>query len=437
MKITATGFEFNDFKAFKRFAVDQELIGSISLEEAIVDNNGNILIKEKVTVKDSMMKKLEEMEGQFIPLFKLSLTNDLLKKIKHQISKAVYRRFEDKTNHFLHFIYKESEVTLPNFRGIIFHAFCTKSLTLIFFRILIDHPNFFNHCADLGLLSMGSVIQKKLGIKMVNRYSFLSGLLADLCLVDTDFWKTPLNGKDVAKYTKHSSQAILKLKLPPELADAINAHPIPDLVMDTGSEDTSGNFDMLSSSDYLKELLEIDTQGEKIDEESPHDEGITERTLEFATEALRVGRYIMENLKSSSEKDQISEKLLVMFTYNVEKGYFKKEVADLVISLFKMFDTVIQRIRIVSEIENKCKFQTSAWAYPKPKSAQILCKDSHYDCPLIVAGWDIRVITSQEAFGYIGTNLKEGSYPKCQLEEELRQRLHIEPLPPTRKLKLE
>lgn len=437
MKITATGFEFNDFKAFKRFAVDQELIGSISLEEAIVDNNGNILIKEKVTVKDSMMKKLEEMEGQFIPLFKLSLTNDLLKKIKQQISKAVYKRFEDKTNHFLHFIYKESEVTLPNFRGIIFHAFCTKSLTLIFFRILIDHPNFFNHCADLGLLSMGSVIQKKLGIKMVNRYSFLSGLLADLCLVDTDYWKTPLNGKDVAKYTKHSSQAILKLKLPPELADAINAHPIPDLVMDTGSEDSGLNFDMLNSSVYLNELLEIDTQGEKIDEESPHDEGITERTLEFATEALRVGRYIMENLKSSSEKDQISEKLLVMFTYNVEKGYFKKEVADLVISLFKMFDTVIQRIRIVSEIENKCKFQTSAWAYPKPKAAQILCKDSHYDCPLIVAGWDIRVITSQEAFGYIGTSLKEGSYPKCQLEEELKQRLHIEPVPPTRKLKVE
>ncbi|NCN10035.1 MAG: hypothetical protein GW938_09350 [Leptospira sp.] len=433
MKITATGFEFNDFKAFKRFAVDQELVGSISLEEAIVDNNGNVLIKEKVTLKESMMKKLEEMEGQFLPLFKLSLTDELLKKIKFQISKAVYKRFEDKTNHFLNFIYKESEIPLPNFRGIIFHAFCTKSLTLIFFRILIDHPNFFNHCADLGLLSMGSVIQKKLGIKMVNRYSFLAGLLADLCLVDTDYWKTPLNGKDVAKYIKHSSQAILKLKLHPEIADAINGHPIPDLVMDTGTEDSEIDFDSLSKGVYLTELINTDTQTDTIDEESPHDEGVTERTVEFATEALRVGRYIMENLKSSSEKDQISEKLLVMFTYNVEKGYFKKEVANLVISQFKMFDTVIQRIRIVSEIENKCKFPTSAWAYPKPKAAQILCKNSHYECPLIVAGWDIRVITSQEAFGYIGTNLKEGSYPKCHLEEELKERLHIEPIISTRK----
>lgn len=424
MKITASGFEFSDFRTFKRFAVDQDLIGSISLEEAILDKNGNVLIKEKVTIKDSMMKKLEEMDGQFLPNFRLTLTSDLLKKIRYQLSKAIFRRFEDRSNVFLHYLYKQSNTNLPDFRGIINHSFTTKSLTLVFFRILIDNPSFFNHCADLGLLSMGSVIQKKLNVKMVNRYSFLSGLLADICLIETDYWRTPLNGTNTLKFTKISSSTVAKLKISDVVRQAIDSHPIPELVMDNGADESEINLDSIKESSYFNELFSNDSMDSGTEEETAPDEGIDKLTGEYATEALKIGRYIMENLKSSSEKDQISEKLLVMFAYNVEKGYFRKNIADLMIEQFKMFDKVVQRIRIISDIENKCNFPPSSWAYPKPNAAQILCKNSHYECPHIVSGWDINVITSQEAFGYIGTSLKEGSYPKCLLEEELRVRLN-------------
>lgn len=425
MKITSTGFEFEDFQNFKKFALDQELVGSIQLTEPILDKSGNILIKEKVSVKESMMKKLEDLDGQYIPIFKLNLSGELLKKIKFQLAKAVFRRFEDRTNAFLHYLYRESNTDLPNFRGIITNAFCTRNLTLVFFRILIEKPIFFNHCADLALLSMGSVIQKRLGIKMVNRYSFLAGLLADVCLIDTDYWKRPLNGKHVAKYTKLSANVVEGLNLPYELVDAINGHPIAELVMDNDAEESDLNVDLIRNGEKLKDILTTDaTNDEVTSEDAPGDEGIGEKTTTYATEALRIGRYIIENLKSISERDQISEKLLVMFTYNTEKGFFSKEVADLMIKQFKMFDHVVKRIRIISDVEKKCRFPESAWAYPKPKAAQILCKNRKYECPMLVSGWDIKVIQAQDAFGYIGTSLPASVYPKCALEEELQERLN-------------
>ncbi|MCC5813285.1 MAG: hypothetical protein JJT78_00890 [Leptospira sp.] len=433
MKITSTGFEFNDFQNFKKFAVDQELVGSIQLLEPILDKNGNVLIKEKVSVKESMMKKLEDLDGQYIPVFKLTLNGELLKKIKYQLAKAVFRRFEDPTNRFLHYLYRESNTELPNYRGIITNAFCTRNLTLVFFRILLEKPQFFNHCADLGLLSMGSVIQKRLGIKMVNRYSFLSGLLADICLIDTDYWKRPLSGKHIASYSKLSANVVETLSLPYELVDAINAHPILELVMDTDEEQTEINLDMIRSGSKLKDILTTDANSDEVtSEDTPGDDGVGEKTATYATEALRIGRYIVENLKSISERDQISEKLLVMFTYNTEKGFFAKEVADLMIKQFKMFDHVVKRIRIITDVEKKCRFPQSAWAYPKPKAAQILCKDRKYECPMMVSGWDIKVIQAQDAFGYIGTNLPAAVYPKCALEEELQERLNQMSAPPTK-----
>jgi hypothetical protein len=433
MKITSTGFEFNDFQNFKKFAVDQELVGSIQLLDPILDKSGNVLIKEKVSVKESMMKKLEDLDGQYIPVFKLTLNGELLKKIKYQLAKAVFRRFEDPTNRFLHYLYRESNTELPNYRGIITNAFCTRNLTLVFFRILLEKPQFFNHCADLGLLSMGSVIQKRLGIKMVNRYSFLSGLLADICLIDTDYWKRPLNGKHIASYSKLSANVVETLNLPYELVDAINAHPILELVMDTDEEQSEINMDMIRNGAKLKDILSTDANADEVtSEDSPGDDGVGEKTAAYATEALRIGRYIIENLKSISEREQISEKLLVMFTYNTEKGFFSKEVADLMIKQFKMFDHVVKRIRIITDVEKKCRFPQSAWAYPKPKAAQILCKDRKYECPMMVSGWDIKVIQAQDAFGYIGTNLPAGVYPKCALEEELQERLNHMSAPPTK-----
>ena len=115
-----------------------------------------------------------------------------------------------------------------------------------------------------------------------------------------------------------------------------------------------------------------------------------------------------------------------MFTYNSEKGIFRKDLADPMINRFVEFDAAIKKIRVIAEIENKCKFPPAAWAYPKPKAAQVLCKERNYQCPFIVNGWDLKIITAQDPFGFIGTSLAVGTYPKCALEEELQKKVKIE-----------
>ncbi|MDF3821866.1 hypothetical protein P3G55_18320, partial [Leptospira sp. 96542] len=186
-------------------------------------------------------------------------------------------------------------------------------------------------------------------------------------------------------------------------------------------------FDMeeLRKHSLNQELLTGSGLGDENMNEDEEEGEYADDTAEVTLEALKIGRYIMENLKLASDKEHISEKLLVMFTYNAERGIFRKDLADPMMDRFQEFDQAIKRIRIVAEIENNCKFPTSAWAYPKPKAAQILCKDRNYHCPYIVNGWDLRIITPQDPFGYIGTSLETGTYPKCALEEELHARIKI------------
>lgn len=108
MKITSTGLEFQDFPEFRTFVLEYELLGSVSLSEPIVDKSGNVLLKEKVAIKENLIKKLEEMDGKFIPSFKLAMSKDLMKMLKMVLSKAILSRIEDKSNQFIKHLYEQN-----------------------------------------------------------------------------------------------------------------------------------------------------------------------------------------------------------------------------------------------------------------------------------------------------------------------------------------
>lgn len=422
MKITNAGLEFLEFNEFRNFAVDYDLLGSVSLSEPIIDKNGNILIKEKVAIKENLLKKLEGMDGNYIPAFKLAMSKDLMKMLRMVLSKAILNRIEDRKNEFIFHLYEQNAERMLSLKGIIQNAFYSKSVALAFFRILLNHKEFFNYLADLGLLSLGAVIQKKFSYKMVNRYSFLAGLCADIGVSKEGLYKQSFVGTSLPKVANISTEIMRKLALPEEVISAVNSHPIVNFEI-PGTVPAEFDSEAVKKSDLNLDLLSgsgIPDDGSD-DEEEPGE--YVEDTAAVTLEALKIGRYIIENLKATSDKEHVSEKLLIMFTYNVEKGMFRKDLADPMIDRFKEFDLAIKRIRTIAEIENKCKYPQSAWAYPKPKSSQILCKDKQYQCPYIVNGWDLRIIAAQDPFGYIGTSLAVGTYPKCALEEELHEKI--------------
>ncbi|TGN18427.1 hypothetical protein [Leptospira idonii] len=424
MKITSTGLEFVEFNEFKRFATEYGLLGSVALSEPVIDKSGNILIKEKVAIKENMLKKLESMEGKYIPAFKLAMSRDLMKMLKMVLSKAVMARIADRNNEFINHLYEQNTEKMASLKGIIQNAFYSKAIALAFFRILLNHKEFFSHLADFGLLALGSVIQKNYNFKMVNRYSFLAGLCADISTIQDGVYRQSLFGKSLSQTTSLSMEIARKFGLPEEVTTAINSHPIAQFEIPNAVPATV-NVEELRKNQLNQDLLSGSglEDDESINEEEEEGE-FSDDTAETVLESLKIARYVIENLKTSS-KDQVSEKLLVMFTYNTEKGMFRKDIADPMINRFTEFDQAIKRVRTVAEVENKCKFPPSAWAYPKPKAAQILCKDRNYQCPWIVNGWDLKIISAQDPFGYIGTALSVGTYPKCALEEELHARVKM------------
>jgi hypothetical protein len=425
MKITSTGLEFQDFPEFRTFVLEYDLLGSVALSEPIVDKSGNVLIKEKVAIKQNMIKKLEDMDGKFIPSFKLAMSRDLMKMLKLVLAKAVLARIEDKSNHFIKHLYEQNAEKMASLKGIIQNSFYTKSIALSFFRILLNEKEFFNYLADFGLLTLGSVIQKKYSIKMVNRYSFLAGLCADISTSKDSVYKQTLIGLPLTTATSLSTEIARKFALPEEVIAAINGHPLANFEIPNA---TLANIviEDLRKHPLNQELLAGSGMDDESLEEDEEEGEFADDTADVVISALKIGRYILENLKVSTDKEHISEKLLVMFTYNAEKGLFRKDLADPMISRFVEFDNAIKKIRVIAEVENKCKFPPSAWAYPKPKAAQVLCKEKNYQCPFIVNGWDLKIITAQDPFGYIGTSLAVGTYPKCALEEELQKKVKLE-----------
>ncbi len=422
MKITQNGLEFYEFKEFKKFATEYDLFGLVSLSEPIIDKNGNILLKEKVAIKDSLIKKLDTMDGQYIPNFKLVMSTDLLKKLKLVLAKAVLQRIEDRSNEFINHLYEQNAGKMASLKGIIQNAFHTKSLVLAFFKIQLTMPEFFNHVADLALLTLGATIQKQFPFKMVNRFSFLAGLFADLSTSHNELYKSSFMGQSLAQITALSSEIARKYNLPEEVVASINSHPITAFEI-PGAQAPVFKLEEVRKSFLNMDLLSNSAMEDDSLEEEEVDSVYSEDTADVVLEAMKIGRYILENLKVSQDRENISEKLLIMFTYNAEKGLFRKDLADPMINRFKEFDQAIKKIRTIAEVENKCKFPPSAWAYPKPKAAQIICKNKNYACPLVVYGWDLKIITTQDPFGFIGTNLPVGTYPKCSLEEELHSRL--------------
>ncbi|MCB1141977.1 MAG: hypothetical protein H7A24_04995 [Leptospiraceae bacterium] len=408
MIITSNGIEFTNLKEFSKFTYDNGLVGVIQLTEPIKDNGGNILIKEMVSVKETAIKKLENLDGQFTPLFKVNLNDDLINRLSLAISKRILPQIESAKNLFLKHLFEHNSSFINNFASFIKNSFYETKILLIFYRLMVERPEYFDYGIDNALTCLGTVIQKSHQVKFIHRHAFLGGFFLDIALSETDYFKFPYpQESDLIQVSKLSGIAAANVGLSKEIVVSIENSNIPGIY--TEGSTLTIDYETLEKNPLLKMSSEGGDSGE-IDMEAE----------QILTESFKISRFIKETYKKMDKsKDDVAEQLLVMFTYNTEKGVFLKEYAYPIIARFKEFQATVNKVRKVASIENKCPHQPSAWAYPKPKSTQILCKNRIYECKYFVGGWDINIVSAQSSFGYLGTPLNPGSYPKCKLEKEL------------------
>lgn len=415
MKITTDGIEFNDLKNFTRFAYDNDLVGILQLSEPLKDKTGNILIKEQVNIKESALKKLETMEGQYEPSFKLRITEELLNKLREKIVAQILPRIEQSRVPITRYLYQSNSSSISNYRNFLTTSLYKPWLVLYLYDLRYYKSDFFYYVIDLALLSLAVAIQKSYQFRFVNRYAFLTGLLADILLSETESWRLPYaSDAELAFVGNLTSSVAQRLYLPEEIYTPLQKQQIPGLYAENSKP---LDIELVKKSPLM--TLNLDKGDSEVEEENE----FKADCIHVVTESLKVARFVMECYKKIDDKEQMSEKLIIMLTYNTVKGTFDSGVAEPVIRCFKDHEKVVRRIRKIAELENQCLRKPSAWAYPKPNATQILCKDRVLDCPYFLSGWDINIVSPQSAFGYVGTALMPGSYPKCKLEKDLQQAL--------------
>jgi hypothetical protein len=422
MKVTSEGLIFYSLKDFSVFLQDYNLMGQLSLSEPILDKNGNILYKEQLPVKESVIKRLEEMPGQFKALFKVPLNRQLVNTLERWISTRVLQELNQNKNMFIVRLFESTRHPYANYIRHALHG--NTSLILTLFKISRDKKKFFEHIIQLALLTLGIMIQKGYKIRFINRNAYLAGLASDLALSSTSYWKIPPNEDNNRKELAKQCQALAeRFKLAPEITSAIGNNFViagePDLqeqIIDSGLISINNSF----FKDFVSEEgSETNETGTAKNEEK---EIITDTRLNSATEAtfsqakllitesLKLAKYITTTLNRIEDKEHYAEELVYMISYNASKGYFHKDIIFPILKQFREFELEARRIMKVAEIENKCIHPPSAWAYPKPRASQILCRHNINNCPKIETGWDMRVVTTQQAIGWVGTDLQPGVY---------------------------
>lgn len=415
MKITLAGIEFDELKEFSKFVNDLNLIGIVQLRDSIKDKKGNILIKDNVHIKDTTLRKLESIPGQYESKFRVNMTPELTARIKKALTSEIMPLIQKSKNEFIPILFNNDQSSIVSTEGLINSAFYTNDLVLVLYKIMLEQYDFFQHIVSMGVMCLGTVVQKNYSIKLIHRYAFLTGLLADIIFFKTDYWRNSnLDETLMTKLAKLNAQIAQNVNLPTQIVSAIQNHIVKGVYVVDKPDPM--DFNILNQNPFLES---IPRETGAVEDYELVDNEYYEETVKILTESLKITRFISETYKRISGADNIAEKLLIMFCYNVEKRIFDQGIANPMIDRFKEYDKIVKRTRKIAELENRCIHLPSAWAYPKPKATQILCKNKLTECPNYISGWDINVITAQEAVGYVGTALKPGSYPKCKLEKEL------------------
>ncbi len=415
MKITLAGIEFDELREFSKFVNDLDLLGLVQLRDPIKDKKGNILIKDNVHIKDSTLRKLESIPGQYESKFRVNMTSELTGRIKKALTAEIMPGIQKSKNEFISILYNNDQSSIVSTESLISSSFYTNDLVLVLYKIMLEQYDFFQHIVSMGLICLGTVVQKSYSIKLIHRYAFLTGLLSDMIFFNTDYWrKSNLDETLMTRLAKLNSQIAQNVAMPMQIVSAIQNHVVKGVYVVDKPDPM--DFNVLGMNPFLESVPRETGAG---DDYVLVDNEHFEETVKILTESLKITRFISETYKRISGADNVAEKLLVMFCYNVEKGIFDKGISNPMIDRFKEYEKIVARTRKIAELENRCQFLPSAWAYPKPKATQILCKNKVFECPNYISGWDINVVTAQEAVGYVGTALKPGAYPKCKLEKEL------------------
>jgi hypothetical protein len=411
MKLGPNGLMIDGFGELEGFFYSLNLNGILRLNEDLKDRQDKILIKEDIAVKQSHMDKLKEIRGAYNESFNIKLSSDLVEIITNQLLVDIEQYVSE--HPLFHRLYEESGKKAFRY---IFQALNHPRIAASAYILRTQSPEHFAHLCKMGILALGIALHLPMRLSRVHTSAFLIGFLSELPFPSR---KVMLDAADnpplLREVSEKASIMASRLDAPGVVIEAIRStqafSELAKEVSDSAALKKEGRqIDSMENVLFFEESSKEENSSTKQDDE---------RLISALAEILKFTRYVFFLFTRLEHSEHMIEEVSFRVAYNARKGFFNMDIVSPVLKKFREYELEYRALMMIAEIEARCPYRNSAWAYPKPRATQIICRHTVTSCPHLQNGWDLHVISPQEAFGWIGASLDAGRYQKCDLEQEL------------------
>ena len=362
----------------------------LSLDAELKDKKGNILVQPKRPLTAQIVKALSSREDDNEFKFYLDNSKSFNEALVARIVKEINQHISLADFSYASFLLDKQRINTSRV--------ATLALGNDFFKgfitmLLYEHKPIANHLFEVALTSVGLMANLK-----PNTFSngelakiFIAGILHDYSISQTVMWEE----KDI-----FSSEN-------PNQHDVESASQVSNQKID---EDIP---EIIKYNNHLRNNYQGVAKGGSWFNDPVELMSVIINIVEYYTYVRR------DVMKRGGVEDPMS---VVMYEISLEaeKGFFPKPLIGLFEGYFSKYAEFFKYGEGIGAVENKCPHGPYALAYPKPKSTQVLCKNSEVPCPHRYSGKQLNVVRSEnDMTGRYGEHLYPGWYDKCDFSEQL------------------
>ncbi|MCE9499728.1 MAG: hypothetical protein K8R21_04405 [Leptospira sp.] len=362
----------------------------IRLEDEIKDEEGRVLIQAKRPLRDSILQSLlnRGMDDKVTLRFENhkgfsgALVTAVMKEIERFVSLSSFS--------FASHLLKKSEMDLIRVvNGAMQNDFFSGFITLQ----LYEKNQIMEHLFEVAITATGifAVLKPKDYSYSDLIHIFQAGILHDFAMAESTKWEEE---EDFDKETDH------------------------DLRSANGLKDKEIHGD-------IPEIIQTHNHLEKKYIGAEKKDSWYQNPVELSGIIIKLLEYFCFLKRKLNTDDDFLPKVMYHISLQAEKGYFPKYLLSFFIDHFSKYEDFFHYGASIGKVENMCPHGSYALAYPKPKSTQVVCRDSSIPCMHRLASQNIKVVSleNEKYSSRLGEQLEPGWYEKCAFSDKLPEPL--------------
>lgn len=368
---------------------------NLSLEHPVADEKKNVLIAAKRPLRENLLTALENRKDIANWLFVIEKSSTLRLALEQKISLEIEKKLTLADFSFAAWLLHRTKIDIFQ---ILRSALNNDFFLITLLKIQYEELPIWPHLLEMALLAVGLFADCEKNPKFHDAVTaFMAAILHDYSIIEERNWEMrdifPSEGHDI------ESAALLKTKKIPEY--------IPQIIRDTNK--LTERF-----RDYNENQVKW----------LPNSIELLQAIILVCEYYLYCKRNFSQAIGLNSENSDFSD-VLFQLGLETQRGAFPNLISQKFQHHYERFSNFFEYGQKIAKLEQSCKFQKYALAYPKPRATQVLCRDFHVVCPLRLATQQVTVLqAANQVINRFGENLPPGNYDKCRLSEDL-------PEPPT------